>query len=135
MDGAGILLCARGDRLSVASRAPLTERQRAWIRAHKVELLQLLADLAPPDPELTGDDQEATKGRTTVRARAGEDSRRASAAQAPSAMPVCRYRLIDKPDSWLSMIAPSCDLEEARRSLRLRFGERLTAIVEHRDRR
>jgi len=50
-------------------------------------------------------------------------------------MRVYRYRLIDKPDTWLTMIAPDCDLEEARRSLRLRFGERLTAVVEHRHRR
>jgi len=46
------------------------------------------------------------------------------------AMRVYRYRLIDKPDSWLTMIVPDCNLEEARRSLRLRFGEKLTA-VEH----
>ena len=46
-------------------------------------------------------------------------------------MRVYRYRLIDKPDTWLTMIAPDCDLEEARRSLRLRFGERLAAVVEH----
>jgi len=45
-------------------------------------------------------------------------------------MRVYRYRLIDKPDSWLTMIVPDCNLEEARRSLRLRFGEKLTA-VEH----
>jgi len=50
-------------------------------------------------------------------------------------MRVYRYRLIDKPDTWLTMIAPDCDLEEARRSLRLRFGERLTAVVEHPHRR
>jgi hypothetical protein len=43
-------------------------------------------------------------------------------------MRVYRYRLIDKPDTWLTMIAPDCDLEEARRSLRLRFGERLAAV-------
>jgi hypothetical protein len=48
MDWAALLLSARGDRLSVESRVPLNDRQRAWIRAHKGELLQLLADLAPP---------------------------------------------------------------------------------------
>jgi hypothetical protein len=50
-------------------------------------------------------------------------------------MRVYRYRLIDKPDTWLTMIAPNCDLEEARRCLRLRFGERLTYVVEHLHRR
>jgi hypothetical protein len=46
-------------------------------------------------------------------------------------MRVYRYGLLDKPGTWLTMIAPDCDLEEARRSLVLRFGERLTAVVEH----
>jgi hypothetical protein len=44
-------------------------------------------------------------------------------------------RLIDRPATWLTMIAPDCDLKEARRSLRLRFGERLATVVEHRHRR
>jgi hypothetical protein len=35
---------------------------------------------------------------------------------------VYRYRLTDKPDSWLTMIAPGCDLEEARRTVVLKFG-------------
>ena len=50
-------------------------------------------------------------------------------------MRVYRYRLLDKPDTWLTMIAPDCDLEEARRCLRLRFGERLTEVVDHLQRR
>jgi hypothetical protein len=119
MDGAAIVLSARGDRLSVASPVPLNDRQRTWIRAHKMELLQLLAELAPPTGALTGDAGEATG---------------ASTAQAPSAMRVYHYRLDDKPATWLTMIAPNCDLEEARRCLRLRFGERLTDVVEHRHR-
>jgi hypothetical protein len=50
-------------------------------------------------------------------------------------MRVYRYRLIDKPDTWLTMIAPDGDLEAARRSLRLHFGERLTDVAEHPQRR
>jgi hypothetical protein len=49
-------------------------------------------------------------------------------------MCVYRYRLSDRPETWLTMIAPNCDLDEARRCLRLRFGERLTDVVEHRHR-
>lgn len=132
MEGAAILLCARGDRLSVASPVRLTDRQRTWIRAHKWELLQLLADLAPPTVPLTGDAGEATQERTTLRARPNGEAMGASSAQAPSAMRVYRYRLDDKPATWLTMIAPNCDLDEARRCLRLRFGERLTEVVEQR---
>jgi hypothetical protein len=35
---------------------------------------------------------------------------------------VYRYRLTDKPGSWLTMIAPGCGLEEARRIVVLKFG-------------
>jgi hypothetical protein len=138
MKAAGILMRARGDRLSVASRAPLTNQQRAWIRAHKVELLRLLADSAPNPPRVANNDPAAIRrtreGWSSIRDIAGGESRNARALPARHAMCVYRYRLTDKPDAWLIMIAPNCDLDEARRSLRLRFGERLTA-VEHRHRK
>ena len=135
MQAVGILMRARGDRLSVASRAPLTDRQRAWIRAHKVELLRLLAGAVPAPLDLTGEDREAAEERPTVRAPGGGESTERARGDERCAMRVYRYRLIDKPDTWLTMIAPDCDLEEARGSLRLRFGERLTAVVEHPHRR
>ena len=131
MQAAGILMRARGDRLSVASRAPLTEQQRTWIRAHKVELLRLLTEAVLSPAELKGEDREAIEKRATFRMLDGGASRKATVERPPSSMRVYRYGLLDKPDTWLTMIAPDCDLEEARRSLRLRFGERLTAVVEH----
>jgi hypothetical protein len=131
MQAAGILMRARGDRLSVASRTPLTEQQRTWIRAHKVDLLRLLTDAVPSPAELNGEGREAIEERATFRTLDGGASGKATAARPPSPMRVYRYRLLDKPDTWLTMIAPDCDLEEARRSLVLRFGERLTAVVEH----
>ena len=135
MQAVGILMRARGDRLSVASRAPLTDQQRAWIRAHKVELLRLLGGAVSASPKPTAEDQEANAGRAAGCGPDGGESRETAARQARHAMRVYRYRLIDKPDTWLTMIAPDCDLEEARRSLRLRFGERLAAVVEHPHRR
>ena len=135
LHAAGILMRARGDRLSVASRAPLTDQQRAWIRAHKVDLLQLLGGAVSASPKPTAEDQEANAGRATGCGPDGGESSEAATGEERFAMRVYRYRLIDKPDSWLTMIAPDCNLEEARRSLRLRFGERLTAVVEHRHRR
>jgi len=138
MKAAGIRMRARGDRLSVASRAPLTNQQRAWIRAHKAELLRLLTDSVPDPPQVASNDPAATRRRregwSRIRDIPAGESREATALPARHAMCVYRYRLTDKPDAWLIMIAPDCDLEEARRSLRLRFGERLTAVVEHRHR-
>jgi hypothetical protein len=128
MHAADILMRARGDRLSVASRAPLTDQQRAWIRAHKVELLRLLGGAVSASPKPTAEDQEANAGRAAGCGPDGGESREAAALQVRHAMRVYRYRLTDKPDTWLTMIAPDCDLEDARRSLRLRFGERLTAV-------
>ncbi len=48
-----------------------------------------------------------------------------------SAMRVYQYRLADRPDAWLTMIAPECDLDDARHALALRFGpERLIEVRE-----
>jgi len=135
MNAAGILMRARGDRLSVASRAPLTDQQRAWIHAHKAALLRLLAGADPNPTQPTVEHEETNTGRAAVREPDGGESREVTPGKARSAMRVYRYRLIDKPDTWLTMIAPNCDLEEARRCLRLRFGERLTDVVEHLHRR
>ena len=44
---------------------------------------------------------------------------------------VFQYRLTDTPDSWLVLIAPGCDLAEARESLRARFGSRLLDRRKH----
>jgi hypothetical protein len=130
MNAAGILMRARGDRLSVASRTPLTEQQRTWIRAHKVELLRLLTEAVPSPAELKGEDREAIEERATFHALDGEASGKATAERPPFSMRVYRYHLLDKPDTWLTMIAPDCG-----RCLRLRFGERLTEVVEHLQRR
>ena len=75
MHAAGILMRARGDRLSVASRAPLTDRQRAWIRAHKVELLRLLADAVPTPAELNDEHPQVTEERATARKLDGSESK------------------------------------------------------------
>ncbi len=49
-----------------------------------------------------------------------------------SRMSVYRYRLTDKPDTWLILIAPGDDLNEARRVLKNQFGaERVIEVVEN----
>lgn len=46
-------------------------------------------------------------------------------------MRVYRFRLTDRPEVWLTMLAPGCDLDDARHALTLRFGpERLIEILE-----
>ena len=48
--------------------------------------------------------------------------------EARRALRVFKYRITDGPDSWLILIAPGCDLEEARKSLQRRFGKRLMDV-------
>lgn len=49
--------------------------------------------------------------------------------QAERATRVYRYRVTDHPNDWLTLIAPGCDLEEARAELQWRFGAaRLLAV-------
>lgn len=48
-----------------------------------------------------------------------------------NAIRVYQYRLGDTPEVWLTMLAPYCDMDEARHSLRLRFGaDRLLDVRE-----
>jgi hypothetical protein len=101
------------------------------IREAKAELL---AHLNPP-PLSAADHEsirEAIEERAAIREFDGGESRQVAEREARSAMRVYRYRLTDRPDTWLTMIAPGCDPDEARRSLALRFGaERLIEVREH----
>jgi len=135
MNAVGILMRARGDRLWVESRAPLTDQQRAWIRAHMADLLRLLAVAVPTRPKRGDEAQKViakvTGARAAMRQASGEEPRGATEREVQSVMRVHRYRLIDNTDTWLTMIAPNCDLQAARRCLSGHFGERLTAVAEH----
>jgi hypothetical protein len=115
-----------GDRIEV-------ERWLPKIRAHKPELLALLsgADPMPLSPADREAIREAISERAAIREIDGGEDRATAEREARSAMRVYHYRLTDKPDTWLTMIAPGCDLADARRSLVLRFGaERLVDVRE-----
>lgn len=105
------------------------------IRARKAELLALLATNAdtPAFSEgQRGGIREAIAERAAVQEQDGGLSRSEAETRATRAMRVYRYRLSDKPNDWLVMIAPGCDLTEARRSLIARFGiERLAEVQSH----
>ena len=44
---------------------------------------------------------------------------------------VYHYRLTDNPEAWLVMLAPGCDMEEARRVLDLQYPGRVLAVRGH----
>ena len=137
-------LRAAGVQLDITERGTLryrgdqsvVDRWLPKLRQCKDELLELLsADAAPPP--LTSDQlngvREAIAERAAIREYDGGFSRSEAEAQASHAMRVYHYRLTDRPKDWLVMIAPGCELDEARRSLIARFGsERLLEVQIHR---
>ena len=53
-------------------------------------------------------------------------------AEARRALRVYEYRLVDNPDAWLVMIAPSCDLGQANMTCYNKFGsDRVIAVREY----
>ncbi|NCA72245.1 MAG: hypothetical protein EOM91_19675 [Sphingobacteriia bacterium] len=115
-----------GDRIEV-------ERWLPEIRARKPELLALLSGAEPP-PLSPGDHdaiREAIEERAAIREFDGGESRQVADREARSAMRVYQYRLTDRPDAWLTMLAPGVELDQAHRDLVLRFGaERVVDVRE-----
>ena len=131
MQAAGLVLRAEGERLHYRSPVPLTATQIEFLRQHKAELLRLLTSppLTPQDHDAM---QEAIEERAAIRQFDGGEPCEVAEQQARAAMRVYQYRITDKPTSWLTLIAPGCDLDEAHRLLAWRFGGRLIEVIEHR---
>ena len=108
------------------------ERWLPQIRQYKTELMALLsANTGPPmlNQEQRDDIRETLDERAAILEYEAGIPRHEAEARAASAMRVYQYRLIDRPEAWLVMIAPGCDLDEARRSLIIQFGsERLLKV-------
>ncbi|WP_200158655.1 hypothetical protein [Allochromatium vinosum] len=138
----GFTLAVEGDRLTVSPSSRLTEPMRAEIRQHKAELVALLAanDAAVSDPPpLTRAERQGIVDAIVERAAilefdAGMERRQAET-QAISAMRVFRALVAmpnGQPPRWLILLAPGCDLAEARQTLAHQFGaERVMEVVEH----
>ncbi|MBK5966186.1 hypothetical protein CCR95_19390 [Thiocystis minor] len=123
---AGVSLAAteRGT-LKYSGDPSALERLLPEIRQHKAEILALLRDQDAPlllSAETQADIQEAIDERAAIQEFDGGLLRQDAETQAASAMRVYRYRVIEKPNVWLVMIAPGCDLEEARQTLIGQFG-------------
>jgi hypothetical protein len=132
MQAAGLVLRAKGERLHYRSPVPLTATQLEFLGQHKAELLRLLT----PPPIISQDQeaiQEAIAERAAIREFDGGESRAVAEGEVRSAMRVYQYRITNQPGSWLTLIAPGCDLAEARRIVANRFcAARLLDLVPHR---
>ena len=135
---ADLTLAVQGERLIVNPGDRLTDAHRELIRLHKPALLALIQERDQPPP-LTPEDREAIAEAVEERAGILEFDaglpRPVAETQAASAMRAF-CALIAMPDAaprWLVMLAPRCDLAEARHALHLRFGpERVLEIQEAR---
>lgn len=79
--------------------------------------------------------REAYEERAAIREFMGGEPREKAEAEARKALKVYEYCLTDNgPDGpWLILLAPGCDLAEAERSLKYRFGaDRVLSIRERR---
>jgi len=118
---------ARGIRLEVdgpdlVAEGPLTDELINELRQHKPELLEALRRR-----ELTEAIREHLDERAAIQEFDGELPREQAEQEAKKALRVFEYQIADSP-SWLFMLAPNYTLEQAERSLRLRFGDRLVAV-------
>lgn len=126
----GITVDVAADVLRVRPRDRLNDYLRGLIKTHKDELIDHLTQ----PPTLTTEEldgiTEAVEERAAIREMGGGELRTIAAEQARSAMRVYRYRLSDDPATWLTMLAPGCEPNEARHALTLRFGaERLIDVI------
>jgi len=91
-------------------------------------------DTSDPTPQPAFQDREIAEAireqlaeRAAIQEFDGELPREQAEQEAKKALRVFEYQIADSP-SWLFMLAPNYTLEQAERSLRLRFGDRLVAV-------
>jgi len=126
MQAVGFTLTVVDDnKLSVSPGDKLTVTQTDFIRQHKPELIKALSQ--NETPKFSDDDleniRENLNERSAIQEFDGGLSGSEAEKQARSNMKVYHYRLKDVPGSWLVMIAPGCDLNEARRTVNTKFGK------------
>lgn len=121
----GVTVEVRDGKLKLSGPSWSVHDMTPAIREAKDEIL---AYLDPPPLSVTDHEaiREAIEERAAIREYEAEDT-------ASVAMQVYRFRLKDRPDAWLTMLAPNCSRDEARHDLETRFGaERLIDVRRHR---
>jgi|GEM_PF-1834169 len=135
MQRAGFALQIGGEeKLLVSPIDKLTKKQRDFLKANKQDLIKTLSQ--HQTPKLSNDDLDNIKEHLDERAAIqqfdGGLSQSEAERQAESNMRVFHYRITDYPDSWMVMIAPGCDLDEAKRTVNAKFGnDRVIDIREY----
>ena len=119
VQAAGGSIHATGGRLKLSAPRPLPPDLVETIKTHKAEVLIYLGD------DLAENIREHFEERAAIREYDGHESRKEAEAKAREAMRVYEYRLTDNGSDgpWLILLAPGCNLLEAERSLKNRFGD------------
>lgn len=116
-------------------RATVTEKARNFGPVSDGEKLRGPESIwCPIDAELSEAVREAFEERVAIREHCGGESREKAEAEARAALRVYEYRLSDYGDNgpWLIFLAPGCDLAEAEKSLKNRFGANRVLTVRER---
>jgi len=128
---AGLIISLAGDQLKVDNAERLTDRLRSLIRTNKPALVsQLSKTNAAKANELQNDIREQIEERAAIMEFDGGLSRKEAEQAATASIRVYCFRVKEKPNSELVVIMPNAELDEARKSLMLRYGERLLAVYE-----
>lgn len=128
---AGLIISLAGDQLKVDNAERLTDRLRSSIRTNKPALVsQLSKTNAAKANELQNDIREQIEERAAIMEFDGGLSRKEAEQAATASIRVYCFRVKEKPNSELVVIMPNAELDEARKSLMLRYGERLLAVYE-----
>jgi len=126
----GIDLHVEGDAIHMQADFRPPTHLLANLKAHKAELIALLAGPPPLSEEAKVDIRETLEERAAIQEFDGCLSREDADAAAIAAMRIFRYRLAGG-RGWCMLNAPGWSLEDAERDLQSRYGGRLLEVVEH----
>jgi hypothetical protein len=104
---------SKNSELAEASRVSRVSRTKTGNTGHEAEITEHLEE------------------RAAIMEYDGGLSREKAEIEARKALRVFHYRLTDNPVSSLVLISPGCDLDEATKSLQVRFGKRLIDVQEY----
>jgi hypothetical protein len=123
---AGFMLALVNGKLNVTpTKTALTDTQRIFIKSHKDEIVKQLLSSS----QLQQNIREAIEERAAIMEFDGGLSRANADIAAAKSMRVYCYRVTDKPNSELTVIMPSTELDEAEVKLREKYGDRLLSVM------
>ncbi|MDD5580873.1 MAG: hypothetical protein PHY16_16545 [Methylobacter sp.] len=126
---AGLRLCLHGDQVRVENAHRLTDRLRNLIRENKAALISQLSKTSAAEIQMNV--REAIEERAGILEHEAGLPKAEAEQEAVSPLRVYCYRHKEHPDRELIAIMPGCNLDEARRCLKARFGDNLLMVHQY----